>query len=79
MVTILKRWSTKWEKIFVSYTYMYRQYEYKEFKKLNSPQISDPMKKWANNWTELFQRKKSKWTTTTKKNHTWRNAQYPWP
>jgi hypothetical protein len=32
-----------------------------ELKKLNSPQINDPMKKWANELTELFQRKKYKW------------------
>jgi hypothetical protein len=34
---------------------------YRELKKLNSPaKINDPKKKWANEQTELFQRKKSK-------------------
>jgi hypothetical protein len=28
--------------------------------KLNCPKINDPRKKWANELTELFQRKKSK-------------------
>jgi hypothetical protein len=60
-VTKLKSLPTEWENIFASYksdkgllTRIYR-----ELKKLNSPQINDPMKKWAN---ELFQRKKSKWS-----------------
>jgi hypothetical protein len=41
---------------------------YRELKKLNSPKINSPIKKWA---TELnrtfFQRKKSKWLKTHKK------------
>jgi hypothetical protein len=40
----------EWEKIFVSYTsdkgFITRIY--REFKKLNSQIINDPMKKWAN-------------------------------
>jgi hypothetical protein len=49
MVSKLKRLPTEWEKIFASnasnkglITSMYR-----ELKKLNSPKISEPMKKWA--------------------------------
>jgi hypothetical protein len=34
---------------------------YRELKKLNSQKINDSIKKWANELTELFQRKKSKW------------------
>jgi hypothetical protein len=52
MVSKLKRPSTEWEKIFASYisdkgliTRIHR-----ELKKLNSPQINEPIKKWA---TEL--------------------------
>jgi hypothetical protein len=33
---------------------------YRELKKLNSPKINEPIKKWATELTELFQRKKSK-------------------
>jgi hypothetical protein len=52
MVSKLKRPPTVWEKIFVSYT----SYKglitriYRELKKLNSPKINEPIKKWA---TEL--------------------------
>jgi single-stranded DNA-specific DHH superfamily exonuclease len=52
MVSKLKRPPTEWEKIFASYisdkgvmTRIYR-----ELKKLNSPQMNEPIKKWA---TEL--------------------------
>jgi hypothetical protein len=51
MATKLKRMPTEWEKIFASYmsdkgliTRIYR-----ELKKINSPKINDPMKKWAMN------------------------------
>jgi hypothetical protein len=48
-VSKLKRLSTEWEKIFASYTsdkgLIIRIH--KELKKLNSPKINDPMKKWA--------------------------------
>jgi hypothetical protein len=49
MVSKLKRTPTEWEKIFASYrsdkgliTRTYR-----ELKKLNSPKINEPIKKWA--------------------------------
>jgi hypothetical protein len=58
MVSKLKRLPTEWEKIFASYmsdkgmiTRIYR-----ELKKLNSPQINEPIKKWA---TELKRRNSS--------------------
>jgi hypothetical protein len=66
MVSKLKRPSTEREKIFASYTldkgWITRKY--RELKKLNSHKINDPIKKWRNrqmNWTEPFQKKKSKW------------------
>jgi hypothetical protein len=34
-------------------------------KKLDSPKINEPIKKWATEITELFQRKKSKWPKNT--------------
>jgi hypothetical protein len=41
---------------------------YRELKKLNSPKISEPMKKWATELNRtLFQRKKFKWPKNMKK------------
>jgi tRNA splicing endonuclease len=71
MVSKLKRPPTEWKKIFASYisdkgliTRMYR-----EFKKLNSLQIYEPIKKWATELnSSVFQRKKSKWPKKHMKN-----------
>jgi hypothetical protein len=75
MATRLNRQHTDWEKIFASYSsdeeLVIRKY--RKIKKLNSQRINDPMKKWANELTESFQRKKSKWPKKRK------NAQHPWP
>jgi hypothetical protein len=59
MVSKLKRPPIEWEKIFASYTSDKGLITriYRELKKLNSPKINEPTKKWA---TELFQSKKSK-------------------
>jgi hypothetical protein len=57
----LKRPPTEWEKIFISWTdkgLITRIY--RELKKLNSPKINEPIKKWATELTELFQKKKFK-------------------
>jgi hypothetical protein len=35
-----------------------------EAQKLNSQRFNDPMKKWTNQLTEIFSRKKSKWLKT---------------
>jgi ribonucleotide reductase beta subunit family protein with ferritin-like domain len=56
MVSKLKRSPTEWEKIFVSYT------SHKgliiricrELKKLNSPKINEPIKKWATELNRTF-------------------------
>jgi oligoribonuclease (3'-5' exoribonuclease) len=49
MVSKLKRPPTEWEKIFASYTSDKGLITriYREFKKLNSPQIKELIKKWA--------------------------------
>jgi hypothetical protein len=50
MVSKLKIPGTEWQKIFASYTsdkgLIFRMY--RELKKLNSPKINDPIKKWTN-------------------------------
>jgi hypothetical protein len=67
MVSKLKRPPTEWEKIFASYisdkepiTRIYRK-----SKKINSPKISEPIKKWAMHSIELSQKKKFKWAKST--------------
>jgi hypothetical protein len=56
MVSKLKRPPTEWEKIFASYTsdteLIIRVY--RELKKLNSPQINEPIKKWATELNRTF-------------------------
>jgi hypothetical protein len=56
MVSILKRLSTKWEKVFVSYTSDKGLITriYRELKKLNSPKINEPIKKWATELNRTF-------------------------
>jgi hypothetical protein len=56
MVSKLNRPPTEWEKIFVSYTsdkgLIARTY--RELKKLNTPQINEPIKKWATELNRTF-------------------------
>jgi hypothetical protein len=56
MVSKLKRLPTEWEKIFASYTsdkgLLTRIY--RELKKLSSPKINDPMKKWTSKLNRAF-------------------------
>jgi hypothetical protein len=63
MICKLKRLPTEWKKIFASYTSDKGLITriYRELKKLNSPQINEPIKKQTPELTKLFQRKKSKW------------------
>jgi hypothetical protein len=58
---------TKWEKISASYTSDKGLITriYCELKKLNSPKINEPMKKWATELPRTFSRKKSKWPKNT--------------
>jgi hypothetical protein len=52
----LKRQATEWEKIYASYTFVKGLITriYRELKKLDSPKISDPIKKWANELNRVF-------------------------
>jgi ribonucleotide reductase beta subunit family protein with ferritin-like domain len=56
MVSKLKRPPTKWEKIFASYTSHKGLITkiYRELKKLKSPQINEPIKKWATELNRTF-------------------------
>jgi hypothetical protein len=66
MVSKLKSPPTEWEKIFASYTSDKGLITriYRELKKLNPPQINEPIKKWSSE-TELSQKKKFKWSKNT--------------
>jgi hypothetical protein len=56
MVSKLKRPPTQWEKIFASYTSDKGLITriYRELKKLNSPKISEPIKKWVTELNRIF-------------------------
>jgi hypothetical protein len=56
MVSKLKRPPTEWEKIFASYTSGKGLITriYRELKKLNSPKINEPIKKWATELSRTF-------------------------
>jgi hypothetical protein len=56
MVSNLKRIPTEWEEIFASYTSDKGLITriYRELKKLNSPKINEPIKKWATELNRTF-------------------------
>jgi hypothetical protein len=56
MVSKLKRPPTEWEKIFASYTSDKGLITriYRELKKLKSPKINEPIKKWATELNKTF-------------------------
>jgi hypothetical protein len=56
LISKLKRPPTEWEKIFASYTSDKRLTTriYRELKKLNSPKINEPVKKWATELNRTF-------------------------
>jgi hypothetical protein len=62
MVSKLKRPPTKREKIFFSYTSDKGLITriYRETKKLNSPKINEPIKKWVSEVKRAFSKKTSK-------------------
>jgi hypothetical protein len=56
IVSKLKRLLTEWEKIFANYTSVKGLITriYRELKKLNCPQINEPIKKWATELNRTF-------------------------
>jgi hypothetical protein len=61
MVSKLKRPPTAWEKIFFGYTSEKGLITriYRELKKLNSPQINEPVKKWATELNRTFSKEET--------------------
>jgi hypothetical protein len=60
---------TEWEKIFAVYTLDKELITriYRELKRLNSPKINDPIKKWATELNRTFSKEEVQ--TVKKKNH----------
>jgi hypothetical protein len=76
MVSKLNRPPIDWEKIFASYTSdkglitrIYRRH-----KKLNSPKINEPIKKWATELNRTFSKEEIQMAKNTPK-----NAHHLWP
>jgi hypothetical protein len=69
MVCKLKRQPTEWEKTFASYTSDKGLITriHRELKKLNSPKINEPIKKWATGLNNFFKRRNSNGHITNEK------------
>jgi hypothetical protein len=69
MVSKLKRPPTEWEKIFASYTSdkALKTRIHRELKKLNSPKINEPIKKWATELNRTFSKEEIQMKKTHEK------------
>jgi hypothetical protein len=47
---------------------------YRELKKLKSPQINEPVKKWPTELNRTFSKEEAQMAKNT-----WKNAHHPWP
>jgi hypothetical protein len=67
MVSKLKSPPTAWEKTFASYISDKGLIPriFRELKKLNSPNVNDPMKKWANEMNRHFSKEQVQWLKNT--------------
>jgi hypothetical protein len=69
MVSKLKRQPTEWEKIFASYTSDKGLITriYRELKKINSPKVNEPKRKWATELNNFLKRRNSNGQKTHEK------------
>jgi hypothetical protein len=69
MVSKQKRPPTEWQKIFASYTSDKQRITriYREVKKLNSPKINEPIKKWATELNKTFSKEEIQMAKTPMK------------
>jgi hypothetical protein len=67
MVSKLKRPHTEWEQIFPSYTSDKGMITriYRELKKLDSPKVNEPIKKWATELNRTFSKEEIQMATKT--------------
>jgi hypothetical protein len=79
IISKLKRPPTEWEKIFGSYTsdkgLITRMF--RELKKLNSPQINEPIKKWATELNRTFSKEESQTISSHKGNANQNDTKIP--